>query len=132
MRLCYLAALLLSVPALALQGERGGGDAPNGDPGVQDGDCYKNGSGTVQTDVKVNPIAGSHTVTVTEGDGDSGSGTGSPDPDGGTARSEDIHVSGNWYRVKNGNLEKKNDQGKFTKMTETDCPKDDQEEDTIQ
>lgn len=95
--------------------------APNGQPGVESGTCWKNSSGN-QVSVKLS--GGIHSikkVTVTEG-AKSGSGDGTPDPDGGVSNSETIKVGKETYRVKGGKMKWKNPAGKWITMTKVKCP----------
>jgi hypothetical protein len=87
---------------------------------VEDGTCWKNNSGNeVEVDVR-GTVHGDQEVTFTEGDA-SGAATGTPDPDGGCAESSTASVGSESYRIKDSEVQWKNDNGDWIDMSETKC-----------
>ncbi len=97
---------------------------------VDDDSCWSDSAGREVT-VEVDGLMfGNQRITVTETvtapDGTETTNTGStdegtPNPNGGCEDSDEIKVGDETYKVENGKLKRKNDQGDFVALTEDQC-----------
>lgn len=86
--------------------------------GVENDTCWKRPP--VRVEVR-GTVFGDQEVTVTGEDGTTGTGVGTPDPKGGCADSSEITVGSERYRVKNGRMQHRAANGKWSNMTKVRC-----------
>lgn len=116
------AALVLACPIIAES------VTSTGTPGLQDDTCWKPPGGdddeSLSADVRGNSF-GESELTLTDQDGNTGSVKGTPDPDGGMADSgAEFTVGDDTFRVKDGDLQRKNATGSWVDMVSADCDGD--------
>lgn len=119
MKVILMTIFGLAMTGAAAHGQQGG-DAV-GTPGVEDGSCWHDSSGH-SVSIKVRgTLHGDQKVTFTSGT-DSGDSTGTPDPDGGCADAASTKVGSDSYRIKDGDVQRKNDAGHWLDLSKTTCP----------
>jgi hypothetical protein len=130
MKNLFTTALLLAI----LLPYYAGAETPVGTPGVENGDCFSDSSGHSSEVAVKGMMTGNQKVTVTETtttsnpDGTTTTTTetgsteeGTPDPEGGCADSGQMKVGDSWYRVKNGKLQRENDNEDWINQSEGTC-----------